>query len=237
MILATTFVYNERPYIEDWANYYRSQGCELFVLDNMSNDGTWEWLCENDIQRARIDTDESFHLEVLQKELNNHIHRIKPFWVIYAGADLFFWLPNRIDETVKKLADEGYNQFGVLCYSALNTGEKFGTPLYYHYYKAAPYRNLYMNAKYDEGFKIERDHIHLKERRIKDIEGVMVNYGGCKPAAEQEEKLARREKAWAQGLDKVVGKHIRAGKGVNWTYKCDNDLMDTEHWKYISKWL
>jgi hypothetical protein len=138
---------------------------------------------------------------------------------------------------VKDCVNAGCNQLEVMCFSALNTGETFGTPLYNHYFKVAEYRNLYMNARFEKGFLITRDHIDLAERKIYQPNGVMVNYGGCKPAAEQEEKLKRREKAWREGLANNIGKHFRVGKSIGWIYKSDNDIRNTKYWEYVKKWL
>jgi hypothetical protein len=69
--------------------------------------------------------------------------------------------------------------------------------------------------------------------------GIIINYGGCKPAREQEEKLKRRKKAWDEGLPSNLGKHFRKGRKRNWTYSVDTtiNLMESEAGQYIKKIL
>jgi len=236
-LLATTFVYNEIRYIDQWVKWYRSNGCELFVLDNMSNDGTYEWLVKNNIPCARVDTKGSFHLHALQDELMKHLERIKPDWVVYNGADLFTITDKRLIDTITELDQNGYNQLQLPCYNMFKTGEMDGTPLQLHFVRGGRYRNLIMTAKYEDGFNIRNDNLGLTNQNPKRVKGIMVNYGGCKPAKEQEEKLKRRQKAWDNGLPRNVGKHFKAGKSINWIYKKEGtiDLSEGETWKYIKK--
>jgi hypothetical protein len=236
-ILATCFVYNEVKYLDQWVNWYRSQGCELFVLDNMSNDGTFEWLQENGIPCERFDTNEAFHLHKLQDELMRHVARINPDWVIYCGADLFYITDKPLNEAIEEADTQGFNQIKLPCYNLVNTGERFGTPLQKHFTRGGRYRDLIMIAKYGEGFMVRNDHIGLAEGNPIKLAGAMVNYGGCKPAEEQEEKLIRRQRAWSEGLPPNIGKHFRAGRIRNWIYPVNQtvDLTTTPIWDYIKK--
>lgn len=217
-ILATAFCYNELPYIEEWVKYYRSQGCELFVLDNMSNDGTYEWLVDNDIHCDRVNTNESFHLTKLQTELTKHIHRIKPDWVVYTGIDLFLITDNGLKQTIENLDSQGIGKVPLMCFGALNTGEKFGLPLHKHFFNASYWKDITLIGKYNETFSLNGDNITNRYEEPQFTSGIMVNYGACKPAAEQEEKLKRRKKAWSEGLRAGTGRHFLKGKAKNWIY-------------------
>ena len=42
-----TFVYNELKYLPHVVDYYKKNGCGVYIIDNYSNDGTYEWLIEN----------------------------------------------------------------------------------------------------------------------------------------------------------------------------------------------
>tara|TARA_Y100001968_G_scaffold295301_1_gene302563 strand:- start:3534 stop:3896 length:363 start_codon:yes stop_codon:yes gene_type:complete len=55
----------------------------------MSDDGSWEWLQENNISPHRFDNGGIYDLFSLQSEILRTVHRIKPDWVIYNGCDLF----------------------------------------------------------------------------------------------------------------------------------------------------
>jgi hypothetical protein len=238
-ILATCFVYNEVKYIDQWVKWYHSQGCELFVLDNMSNDGTFEWLQKNNIPCERFDTNGAFHLHKLQDELMKHVARINPDWVVYCGADLFYITDKPLNEAIAEVDAQGFNQIRLACYNMVNTGEMFGTPLQMHFTRGGLYRDLIMIAKYGKGFSVKNDHIGLSEGKVIKLKGAMVNYGGCKPAKEQEEKLARRQKAWDEGLPANVGKHFRAGKNKNWIFPVEQtaNLAESPVWEYIKKTL
>ena len=223
-ILYITFVYNERPYIADVVNYYKKQGCDIYIIDNMSNDGTYEWLLENNIKCNRFDTNESFDLFVLQDELTRVLTIEKPDWIVYGGADLYYVFDKSISEIIKEVDALGYNQIKVRCYGAVNTGETFDTPLYKNYFHGTFYRNLNMISKYDKGFKMNGDNILLDDIKEILIDGIMVNYGACKPIEEQKIKLKRREKAWENGLSTKVGKHFKSGSLVNWKWDKENYL-------------
>lgn len=224
-ILFTIFVYNELPYIADVVNYYKNQGCDIYIIDNYSNDGTYEWLLENNIKCSRFDTNESFDLSLLQKELERILHIEKPDWIVYGGADLYYVFDKKISDIIKLTDKEGFNQITVRCYSAVNTGETFKTPLYKTYFHGAYYRNLEMISKYSEDLVMNRDNIILPKINKKLVDGIMVNYGACKPIEEQKIKLKRRQKAWENGLAANVGKHFKKGSLVNWTWD-KNDYLN-----------
>jgi len=235
-ILLITFVYNERPYIEDMINYYKTQGVSIYIIDNISNDGTFEWLKEN-VECSQFDTNESFDLRLLQKELQRIVYLKKPDWVIYASADLYYVFDKTISETIKEANRLGYNQLSVRCYGALNTGEKEQTSLFKHYNYGRYWKNLEMNAKFTEGFQMNGDNIILNDSKKIDLGGIMCNYGACKPIAEQREKLKRREKAWANGLNVETGRHFKKYEKINWIWdknECDN-LLECEDSKYFKK--
>ena len=236
-ILYTTFVYNELPYLPDVIKYYKSQGCDIYIIDNYSNDGTYEWLISNGIKCNRFDTNESFDLTLLQKELERVLHIEQPDWVVYGGADLYYVFDSPISETIQEVDKKGFNQIGVRCYGALNTGEQFDTPLYKTYLYGRFYRNLIMISKYDKSLMMNGDGILLSESKILNIDGILVNYGACKPIKEQKIKLARRQKAWDNGLSTNTGKHFKKGEAINWTWNKEDCLLFTEcvDAKYFNK--
>ena len=236
-ILATTFVYNERPHLPYWVEYYKSQGCDLFVLDNESDDGTYEWLIENNIPCARYETGGSFHLHKLQDELLKHIKRINPDWVCYAGADLYHIMGRNISEVIREMDKIGYNQIALKCLNVVSTGERHGVPLQKHYFRGGFYRDLIMIAKYVDGFQIRNDHIGVSNGNAVKVPGVTVNYGGCKTKKEQDAKLKRREKAWKEGLPQNIGKHFRRNKKMNWHTPITNtiNIRAIPEWEFIKK--
>ncbi|HUV84786.1 MAG TPA: glycosyltransferase family 2 protein [Methanosarcinales archaeon] len=223
-ILYITFVYNERPYIADAISYYKKQGCDVYIIDNMSTDGTYEWLVSNNIKCSRFDSGESFDLAMLQKELERILKIEKPDWFVYAAPDLFYVFEKDIRNTIELADAEGYNQLTVRCYGALNTGEKYKTPLYKAYFHGRFYRDLEMISKYNDKIVMNGDNIIIPNVNKKKVQGIMVNYGACKPIEDQKIKLARRQKAWDNGLSMRTGKHFKSGSLIDWTWKKEDCL-------------
>jgi len=152
-LLYITFVFNERKYLPHVIDFHRTQGCEFYIIDNYSTDGTWEWLQENKIPSHRIDTNDEFAVETLQRDLENTVNGIKPDWVLFGGGDLYFLVKEKLSDYIEKIDKEGYNLLALLCLSPVNTGEKHNTPLPQHYFFSNVYRNVTMISKYEEDWK------------------------------------------------------------------------------------
>lgn len=225
-ILMICFVYNEIKYLPHTIDYYKKNGCEIYIIDNYSNDGTWEWLQDNNIQSHRCDTGESFDLRILQKEIMATLPELNPDWVVYAGADLYFIGNMRLKEYIEKVDSMGFNQLSMMCWSAFNTGEKPGLPLPAHYYYAQPWKHVTMISRYDKSYTMNGDNVTIDNSNCYSAKhAIAINYGACKPRAEQEVKLARRKKAWAEGMRPQQGRHFLAGQKVKWI-RNRKDLQD-----------
>ena len=237
-VLMICFVYNEIKYLPHIINYYRKNSCVVYVIDNMSTDGTWEWMQKNNIPGHRLDTNDSFDLRILQREVENILPLLNPDWIIYSSADLYFVAWEPLKDYIEKVDAMGYNQLSIMCWSAFNTGEKFGIPLPYHYHYAAPWNNVVMISKYGKGFSMNGDSIMIDDARCYTAKHAMaINYGACKPREEQEVKLARRKKAWANGMRPRQGRHFLDGQKNNWIKdkKGLTDLRKVPEFKYIEK--
>jgi len=236
-ILVVAFAFNEIKYIASMIRYYRRQGCDLFILDNYSDDGTYEWLVKNDINTRRFDTDGAFHLNNLQAELLKEIEIINPDWVVYTGIDIRYFFEKTIRKTIEKADREGYNMISVDYFNMFNTGEKRRVLLKDNYFYAAQGERLYMIAKYTDGFSFEADSIQISYPRIFNAEGMLINYGACKPKEERDITYARRKKAWDQGLYRGYGSHYEGGSNKNWIWDKSEliDIRTTEYYKYIKK--
>lgn len=236
-ILAVAFAYNERKYIDQMVRYYRAQGCDLFILDNHSTDGTAEYLIENEVATAVLPTGGQFHLKKLQAGLMLAIRELKPDWVIYTGIDIYYSFDLTIRETIEKADVDGFNMIGVQHYNIYNTGEQRGGEFQHTYFHGRRGNKLYMIAKYEEPFGFEADSIQRKSKKITVLPGILVNYGNCKPKAERMDTYLRRKKAWDHGLDRNYGVHYLEGIERNWTWTKEEmtDLRTTEYHKYIQK--
>jgi len=236
--LFITFVYNELKYLPHVIDFYFKEGCDVYIIDNYSNDGTWEWLQENKIPSHRIDTNNEFAVETLQRELEKTVNKLKPFWVIFGGADLYFLTEEKLSNYIYKIDKLGYNLLSLLCLSPRNTGETYGLPLCKNYFYSYVYRNVNMISKYEDGWYIIGDNIQLKEPVPHLGFGIAVNYGGCKTKEEQETKLQRTIKAWNNGTTKLNhSTHLIKWKKEDWLFSKEGliDLRNCEYTKYSKK--
>lgn len=239
-VLMICFVYNEIKYLPHTIDYYQKNGCEIYIIDNYSSDGTWEWLQENNIPSHRIDTNESFDLRILQQEIVNTLPKLKPDWVVYAGADLYFIAGTRLKDYIERVDSMGYNQLSMMCWSAFNTSEKHGVPLPLYYYYALPWRHVTMISRYNTSYIMNGDNVMIDEASCYPGKHCMaINYGACKPREEQEIKLKRRRIAWENGMSVKQGKHFLTGEKLKWIYDRKNltDLRKVPEYKYILRAL
>lgn len=238
-VLMITFVYNEKKYLPHTLDYYKRNGCNVYILDNYSKDGTYEWLLENDIPCHRVNTNEEFSVNVLQKELMNTVHRLKPDWVIFGGADLYHVTKIPIAQYIEKIDSMGYNILHLPIISPLNTGEEYGLPLCDYYFNVIKDRTMPMIAKYEAGFNLFGDTMSLSNpRHYISNEGMSINYGACKTAEEQDAKLERTLKSWKSGgTNKGHSVHYPKGKQLNWIYpkSMTFDIRNSPYNEYLLK--
>lgn len=238
-ILATALCYNERPYIETMVKYYRSQGCDLFIVDNMSNDGTYEWLVENKVKTVRVNTEESFHLKMLQTVLNRHLLLLRPDWIVYCGIDSYYYFPDGIVKEIKNADRIDCNLIDTHHFSMYYTGEeRNGKDFKNTYFYGLKHRNLQMIGKYiPRNTRIEADAIKIIPAKVYISSGVFLNYGMCKTKEERESTYARRIKAWEMGLTKGYGTHYKPAQDRNWIWNVQDlfDVRNTGFGKMIYK--
>ena len=235
-ILAVAFAYNERRYIADFVSFYRAQGCDIFVLDNHSTDGTPEYLKEHQVNYKIKPTGGAFDLLALQKGLIAEIREQQPDWVVYSGIDIRYHFRATIRDAVLDADREGFNLIGVQYFNMYATGERFALPMEKTYFYGRNLRRLYMIARYVEPFCFDADRIVIPDRKIFQSDGCLINYGNCKPAAEREETYRRRKKAWDRGLDRNYGIHYNEGHERGWRWNKDEmiDIRTTEYYDYIN---
>ena len=218
-ITAIMTAYNEITFMPIKWEWCKKHNLELYVIDNMSTDGTWEWLQANGIPSHRFDTNGAFHLEWLQQEIIRTIHTIKPDWVIYHGADLFFQTPEGIRITIEKADARGYNLIAMECLTFYNTGEARQNPITSFKYFASQ-GNLVMIHKYGDDVRYLADDVRFTSTKNKCciVEGCMINFGQTKTAEERESTLQRRKRAWELGLNASYGHHYVGGSKKKWLW-------------------
>jgi len=240
--LMITFVYNELKYLPHTIEYYKKNGCDVYIIDNYSKDGTYEWLVENNIPCHRLDTNESFHVQLLEADLMRTVHRIKPDWVIFGSADLYHVTEIPISEYIEKVDSLGFNQLRLPCISAINVDEIYNLPMPKHQNYGLYYKPLTMISKYNENLYLGGDDFFVNNAKpFTSDEGVSINYGPCKPNKDQDVKLERTRKAHANGMHPLLSVHYEKGKKLDWKFPKNIfgdkifELKDSKYWNYILK--
>lgn len=237
-ILVAAFAYNERPYISYMVDYYRSQGCDLVILDNYSTDGTYEWLVENGVRTGRVDTRDSFHLIKLQHALLKEFEEIKPDWIVYTGIDTYYYFSNTIREEIEKANKLGFTTIGVGHIEAYRTDEEFKMPFQNTYfYVLLAKERLSMIAKYLKPFRFNGDNLISSSIRVYHSDGFLINYGFCKTKEERKLTYTRRKKAWELGNPRGHGSHYKVAADRNWTWAKEEfiDIRTTPYYKMMMK--
>jgi hypothetical protein len=221
-MIAYFLAYNEinlLPLQHQWCNQQR---IEMFVIDNMSTDGTKEYLEKNNIRHISIDTDGAFHLTPLLEAMTLQIHIDRPKWFIYAGMDMFFVTERITIPQMTVLANIlGYNSVSMqqitfyhtkpdtlLQYSRLNPDTPVNPFRRNLFYRDNSIRTFI--AKYSHEIVIKPDKILIdNEKNYFDKGGCIFEMNAGKPIRNRIENLKRRQLAWANGLDLKYGKHYR----------------------------
>jgi hypothetical protein len=204
------YVYNEIKWLPTHLNWCRKNGIDFYVIDHMSTDGTWEWLQKNGIPSHRFDNGGSFHLNQLQQEALKIINTIgKDYdWIAYGDPDTFIQFDKPLIDVIKQADREGYDFIETNTVNLANTGElkdnhpcnvyKYGTIMDRRQIKIARNKNLIYSS---DVFKL------TDKTKLKYVPGLIINYGATKDISLRKEYLARREKAWKEGLYKGYGTH------------------------------
>jgi hypothetical protein len=242
-ILAISFCYNEINFIklkEDWC---KSQDIDMYIIDNISNDGTYEYLVKNKIPNHRFDTNGEFHLVKLQKELIKTVNILKPDWVIYMGVDEFFFSKGGLRKDIEEADKNGYDLIKVKGIDIRNTGESNNLHMFnkFFYFNIPADYNQARIIKYQDNLSLLADHFenNSKNKIMQHNDSFLLfNYGNTKSAKERNASLERRRKAWDNNLNRVWGTHYIAGNKKNWVWN-KNDLQDirTSSYAWVIKEL
>jgi len=236
LTILTTF--NEIDYMPLKKRWCDANGLDLYVLDNYSDDGTWEWLQENGVNSERVDTSGAFDLISLQKATMKAIHRLKPPWIVYIGADTFYVGDEKLCDHIERVDKKGFNVINFRWNNFYNTGEEMKTfdPVNTYFYYSS-FRNVDFIFKYHPLVTLTADDISGKvfKKYFSDIEGF--NYGNTKPAEVRMEISRRRQKAWEEGMNRDWGSHYREGDRKNWIWDKElfKDIREGDLWKHIIK--
>lgn len=217
--------YNEMALLPFQHKHMKNNDIELFVIDNMSNDGTDKWLKENNISNSMLDTNECFNLDANHIAMNENLHRIKPDWFIYGDADMFYEFKGGLRGAINAADKEGFNLIEVTVLELPNTGlpiinkSPFGN--YFLTNKLTIKRTLI--CKYSPAVSISVDHIAHPSPSIKRMNnGICFEVHACKTTGQRMETYKRRQRAWENGLNKDYGTHYISGAKDNFIVSEDN---------------
>ena len=234
--------YNEIEYIPYTIAYYKKIGIDVFVLDNYSTDGSYEWLIDHKIPVERVDTEGAFHLERLQKARIKKMHELKPDWVIYGDADEFIVTVSTPLREIIALADQkGFNELVCRKFEFYNTGEgrPKGNPKNTYYYYANPFGEkggIARIHKYDFQVTYDMDFFVFKEEKPCVIEAFVLNYGTTKSKEQREDVFKRRQKAWDKGLPKLIGSHYLKQRARDWIWDKEA-LLDVRNFEPLRRFI
>ncbi len=244
-ILGIMPVYNERNLLPLKAQWLVEQGINTYVLDNMSTDGSYEML--DDLPgiagKSRINTQGSFYLSKIQREIDRILAFLKPSWVYYHGCDLYTCIKGStirqaVEQAVKDKNFSNVIQVTGVCniyrmaddpdYKGLNPARTF----YRSVYSPTP---LSLIFAYHPDIIVYGDKVVRKNLRVLSMDGVTINLGNIKGIDEREETYQRRKLAWKMGERKNFGKHFQRAHDAGWNWTMDQtvDIRETDrNWAY-----
>jgi len=239
-ILAIVCVYNEMDILPYLIDHLASQDIDIFVFDNYSTDGTWEYLRERGIDCEKLDTHEQLNLVLIIEAKMKKWDQVKPDWCIYQDADEF---PLTLEfPTLRELIEDrdrrGFDAINQLRVTFLPTGEEdFGKkdPRKIFRYYDKDYWFSSTNACSDRIFKYKRKvslsggahYILNSVRRSREgLNNVIFHYPYREFAERQlEERKSRSSKAEIKG---GLHRHYFESypKGFVWKKEGKGDLMN-----------
>lgn len=211
-ILTIMHVYNERKMLPYTLHYQKAHDIPLYVIDNMSNDGTWEYLQEQGIPSHRFDTGGAFHLTKLHDEVLRVADAQQPHWFIYRGCDLF-WSVASIRMIIEQSDRLGYTRIETEAYHVYRKG--YAGMFYDCEYVRRVDNWVGLVAKHGPAMEIRGDSIR-RNGGTRRVSAPFYNFGFTKPKEEREETFERRQKAWEEGLPLELGYHYRREKEAGW---------------------
>jgi len=241
-ILACLCVYNEIDILPYLLKYLTSQGIEVFVFDNFSTDGTWEYLNDLHYRCERLDTGGEFNLKAILDKKMELFHREKPDWCIYQDADEFILTSEfkTLKEFITDRDRKGYTVINQLRVFFLPTGEEnyeLGDPRkVFRYYDRGCWFDT-PNACSDRIFKYSEDmvilegahHVITGDYRVsrEGLDNPIFHY----PYREfREQKIReRRERSKKEYSEKNLHRHYYEFIPEKWDKKNLTDIRDPEN--------
>lgn len=214
--------WNEADFIRWKINWARNNGVELYVCDNMSDDGTWEILQKEGIRCHQYDTRGIFSEHLMQAEVRQAMDALRPDWMIYNGADLFPIISGGIRAACNRADSIDANVIRLKFLSARYTGEdrQPGELPFLKYTHCHDDGYLDFIFRWHKDIRLNGDSVEFPyEKRVLIPDGLMINYGDTKTKERRLATLMRKQKAWNDlGENPGLGEHLRAGFERGWLW-------------------
>ena len=231
-VLCIITIYNEIDFLPYKINWAVKNGFDIYVIDNYSTDGSFEWLRSHNIDCHQIDTNGSFDLRILHPEVIKTTDKLKPDWVVRNDADMFVFADKPISHLCMDAEEQDKNIIVFPMIDICRIGE---AKLFENYWYRHARDSIGFIYKWSPGITYTADVVNVPNRNEMKVPGIIMNYGRTKSKEERKELLRRRQKAWKNGLNHTSGRHYLREKKKNWKWTKDelNDIRKSQYWKYL----
>jgi len=246
-VICIMTIYNEIDFLPYKLEWCHRNGLDLYVIDNYSTDGSYEWLKDHNIDCHQIDTKGTFDLPTLQAGIIRTVDHIKPDWVVYNGADLFIFAERPIATLCMEAERMGKNTIGFPIVGMHDTGEEptGGILNTYFWYmgrmaRTGSLKMIEFVYKWKPGIKYSGDTVKMPNKKTYNPSGIMINYGRIKSPERRKELLERRKLAWQRGMDRGHGIHYltEEKRGFKrWDKSELKDIRESEYWQYLKDYI
>ena len=174
--------YNEIEYIPKCIRLYQQHDIDIVVFDNISTDGSWEWLNDNNIKCYQFDTNGCFYLQKQQESRLDYIKSKPEYdWIIYGDADEYITCKKPLMDIFDFADKNKCNIIKMKSFDIHNTGESRSEDITkdYFFYKERYGRfggitRIHRNVP---GVVYEGDFISVPNMKVCSIrEGNILNY-------------------------------------------------------------
>lgn len=250
-IFSVFCIFNEVELLPFKIDYLNKNEIDYYVFDNMSEDGSWEWLQENKIPSERFDSNGMFDLKRNRDLMHKKIHEVKPDWVMDIPPDTFFvhLKYNNLRDTIEHIDKENYNivNTGFPLFEFRYTGkEEPGLDprlSYFYYIDFLPNTKSRCIAKYSNDLSIcdWTDYFMLPNKKVYgNADFALLHYAIRHDGWERKtQEYERRKKAWEAEVSlKQWGVHFKEFlSDENWVKSAEKlqDIRKTNFWEHIKR--
>lgn len=224
--------FNERRFLPWQVAYLQSEGIQPLIIDNFSDDGSWEWIQAHGVPGIRLDTGGAFDLRLLQRERLRLQRALEPQWVVYGDMDEFNVSPDGLRALLKRADALSVQMIRLPRYTFFRTSEREenpANPLEACRFGREQYRavgGIVRLHRFEPRLRYHADGVILPgARSLRAVTAANLNYGETKGPKLRYPVLLRRRAAWARGFDRALGGHYESGRKHDWVWNPD-ELQD-----------